>query len=461
VKLCADAATGDPAVLVTAVDVSELKTARDKARYLADRDQLTGCYNRSFVQQKLDEIAQGDRHENLALLFIDVDRFKLINDNFGHDVGDHVLCACTQRIEAHLTEADTLARLGGDEFLVLLGSVADDAELVKRVETIAKSISKPVLHRKTRLNVTASVGVALVPPEATDWAEYMRRADVALYASKQAGRNQHSIFNLEMGRAVSERNRVEKDLKIAIEQDQFVLHVQPRVDLRTGRVVSGEILVRWNHPTKGLIFPDQFIPIAEETGMIEELGAIVLKRGCGQAAEWLRRDIDINVSVNVSPRQFLNENFLATITELANAPDFKPGNVELEITETVLIGDHDLIAERLRRVTELGFRLAIDDFGTGYSNLAYISRFPLNCIKIDKSFVDQLPETGPIVRLIQTMAEQIGATTVAEGAETESQIRMLAALGCEQIQGYYYSKPVPLSEMGAAIADIHWKNGVF
>ena len=257
-----------------------------------------------------------------------------------------------------------------------------------------------------------------------------------------------------MGRAASERYQIEKELKSALEEEQFTLYYQPRVDTVSGKVASVEALVRWIHPERGLVPPNDFIPICEETGMIEELGYFVMKRGCEQAMEWQKAGLDIGMSINVSPRQFLDKRLMENITELSQHPDFPTGKVELEITETVLIGDHDLIAERLQQITDLGFKLAIDDFGTGYSNLAYISRFPLDCIKIDKSFVDQLPTSGPIIKLVQTLADQVGASTVAEGVETYEQVEILREIGCGQLQGYHYSRPLPVSEVVDRIHEI-------
>jgi diguanylate cyclase (GGDEF)-like protein len=454
VKTCTDAVTGDPAILVTAVDVSELKTARDKARYLADCDQLTGCFNRAYFTRMLDRIATSENRQGLALVYFDLDRFKQINDQFGHEVGDAVLCVTTKRLQALLGAEDLLARFGGDEFVVLLSDVADENSLRARIDTIQKAIGEPVHHGSSRFLVTCSMGGALIPEKSMDWSEHMKRADIALYDAKQGGRDKFSVFNEEMGRAASERYQIEKELKSALEEEQFTLYYQPRVDTVSGKVASVEALVRWIHPERGLVPPNDFIPICEETGMIEELGYFVMKRGCEQAMEWQKAGLDIGMSINVSPRQFLDKRLMENITELSQHPDFPTGKVELEITETVLIGDHDLIAERLQQITDLGFKLAIDDFGTGYSNLAYISRFPLDCIKIDKSFVDQLPTSGPIIKLVQTLADQVGASTVAEGVETYEQVEILREIGCGQLQGYHYSRPLPVSEVVDRIHEI-------
>ncbi|MBW4710201.1 EAL domain-containing protein [Roseobacter sp. YSTF-M11] len=443
-KRCSDAVTGSPAVLVTAIDVSELKNARDQAHYLAERDQLTGCFNRSFVQSRLEALEAKNTSTTYALLYLDVDRFKQINDRFGHEMGDAVLKELVSRFDAELSEDDTLARMGGDEFVILIKNASQESDLIEKIERLRLAINKPMVYDAILLNVTISIGVALIEPNDQTVMDAIQRADIALYASKQRGRNRFLFFDSEMGAEASERNQLEVELMRALEKREFVLYFQPRYDLRSNQVVSAEALVRWRHPVRGLVMPGKFIPICEETGIIEELGQFVLEEGCNQAIEWHRRGLDIGLSINVSPRQFSGDKLMETLRAFSQRPDFPNGYVELEITETALIGDLEMIAQKLRAITDLGFRIAIDDFGTGYSNLSYITRFPLNCLKIDKSFVDQLPDTIPIIQLILTMAAQIGVTTVAEGVETAEQIEQLAVSGCEQVQGYYFTKPVPL-----------------
>ncbi|MGC3937563.1 putative bifunctional diguanylate cyclase/phosphodiesterase [Roseobacter sp. EG26] len=448
-KRCSDAVTGSPAILVTAIDVSELKNARDQAHYLAERDQLTGCFNRSFIQTRLEELEEKNKTTTYALLYLDVDRFKQINDRFGHEMGDAVLKELVSRFNEELNDQDILARMGGDEFVILLKNVAQDDQLVERIDHLRRAINKPMVYEATLLNVSISIGVAMIKPDDQNIMDAVQRADVALYASKQGGRNKFLFFDEKMGTEASERNQLEIELMRALENREFVLYFQPRFDLRSNRVVSAEALVRWNHPERGLILPGKFIPICEETGIIETLGQFVLEEGCHQAIEWHRTGLDIGLSINVSPRQFSGDQLMETLRSFAQRPDFPHGYIELEITETALIGDLEMIAQKLRTITDLGFRIAIDDFGTGYSNLSYITRFPLNCLKIDKSFVDQLPDTIPIIQLILTMAAQIGVSTVAEGVETAEQIEQLTASGCEQVQGYYFTEPVPLEAFEA------------
>ena len=446
-KVCSDAATGKPAILLTAIDVSELKEARDAARHLADRDQLTDLHNRAYLQNHLTKLAAQNANSRCAIIFFDVDRFKAINDRYGHEAGDTVLLQIAIRLRANLRPDDLAVRLGGDEFVVLLDDVSDMADVEQRAMRLHKAVSVPVLQDNVVINVATSVGVAVFSPAAVDFTEVLREADIALYGSKQTGRNKVTFYTDEMGVAVKVREDLEFELRRGIEQREFELYYQPRLDIRTGRIVAVEGLARWHHPTRGVIMPDVFIPICEETGLIEDLGRLVLDIGCKQALEWSNAGIDINVSLNVSPKQFSSHTLLDTLSACAALPGFPKGKVELEITESVLIGDHVSISESLRHITAMGYRIAIDDFGTGYSNLSFISHFPLTYLKIDRSFIQKLPESGPIVRLILTLAQQIGATVVSEGVETSEQLDWLTQHNCDQAQGYLITRPLPLPDL--------------
>ncbi|MEM6941625.1 MAG: EAL domain-containing protein [Pseudomonadota bacterium] len=454
VRRCSDPATGHPAILVTAFDVTELKTARDKARHLAETDPLTNCHNRNYLNQRLDQLMQSGAAGTFGLLYFDLDRFKQINDVFGHDVGDTVLKEAANRIQAQLRFGETLARLGGDEFVLLVEHIEESATLLQRAEDIRAALGKPIQCGETRLTVTTSIGAALVAEDVTDWSEAMRRADIALYHSKTSGRDRCSLFTRQMGRETSERTQLENDLADAIRSDQFILLYQPRINLASGLVESVEALVRWQHPVRGLIAPGAFIPLCEETGMIDALGEMIIRKACGQAGEWHAQGYEFSVSMNVSPRQFEDAALIDTIQSVTHLPGLRPEKIEFEITESLLVGDDAATTERLKTIQSLGFRIAADDFGTGYSNLANISRFPLQSIKIDKSFVDQLPDSKPIIQLIVTLAHQIGARIVAEGAETIEQVRLLKSLGCEQVQGFYFSRPVSAQELFGTISKL-------
>jgi diguanylate cyclase (GGDEF)-like protein len=454
-KTCTDAVTGQAAVLVTAIDVSELKNARDRARFLADRDQLTGCFNRSALQSIYIERQKKMRPENCAVIYCDIDRFKQINDQYGHEVGDTVLKQFAARARHNLRTNDVIARLGGDEFVIMLTNINSDDEIAQRAQQLRAAIALPIMHDSTRISVEVSMGISIFDLQDLSFSKAMRQSDVALYTSKQRGRDRITFYTDEMGEAATMRDMIENDLKIALKEDSFELHYQPRVDVQTGTVVSAEGLVRWNHPRLGTVMPDQFIPICEETGMIEELGRLVLKIGCAQAIAWHEAGLDIEVSLNLSPRQFADDSLLPLLSDLSSTPGFPHGRIELEITESMLTGDQDLIAEKLQLIDKMGFRIALDDFGTGYSNLSHISRFPLKCIKIDRSFIARLPDSGPIVSLILTLAREVEATVVAEGVETAEHLAWLTKNGCEQIQGYYMSKPMPLKKFPSAVAKIH------
>jgi diguanylate cyclase (GGDEF)-like protein len=446
VKSCSDAVTGQPAILLTAIDVSELKEARDTARHLADRDQLTNLHNRSYLQNYLEGLERSGDTSGCTVIFFDVDRFKLINDRYGHDAGDTVLKQIAIRARAVLCPEDMLARLGGDEFVIVIEGDSSKAALELQVEKLRCAISKPISHDKSRIDATISVGIAGYTDDSDCFSDVMRQADIALYASKQGGRNRTTFFNTQMGKAAIARDQIEVALGQAVLADEFILHYQHRLDIQSGEIVGAEGLVRWLHPERGMVMPDVFIPICEETGMIDELGRIVLEIGCTQAIEWHQAGLDLDVSLSVSPRQFSDPGFVTTLQDFAARPGFPHGRIELEITETVLIGEHNEIAEKLRAITAIGYSIAIDDFGTGYSNLSYISRFPLTCLKIDRSFIDQLPASGPIVQLILTLGKQIGARVVSEGVETQEQLDWLTDNNCKEAQGYFITRPLAVRD---------------
>lgn len=446
VKRCMDAATGNAALLVTAVDVSELKIARDKARFLANRDQLTGCYNRSFMQSEQEKLLSDPQLDDArhALLYLDIDRFKTVNDSFGHEAGDTILRTFAVRVQSLLRDTDILARMGGDEFVVLVRNLDDHSSLSDLVEAIRLELMRPVDCGSVQLSVTASIGVSVFEHGAgTNWAETMKQADVALYHAKRAGRNRATVFGEALGAEVIERRWLQGAIKRAMKNNEFMLYYQPRLDSRRRQVLSVEALLRWKHPERGFIPPNQFIPVCEDMGVIDELGAFVFQQACDQLGVWRRQGFHIDVSVNVSPKQFQNPNFISLFEDMAARIDFPTSCLELEITETSMIGDDAEVEQKIRRINELGFRIALDDFGTGFSNLVHISKFPLSCIKMDKSFVQKLPESGPLLKLILALANQIGATTVAEGVEELAQFNWLDAYGCNQMQGFLFSEAVP------------------
>ncbi|MEJ6393891.1 EAL domain-containing protein [Gymnodinialimonas sp. 2305UL16-5] len=452
-KQCNDAITGEPTILVTAIDVSDLKNAEDKARYLANRDQLTGCFNRSYLQHHSERFTSlgGARR---ALLYFDVDRFKQINDTFGHEMGDAVLIDLAARAHDLAQQQDLVVRLGGDEFVMVIQDADGDSALLRRVETVFQALSQPVQRGQTCIDCKISMGVAMFQSGDLDVNEALKRADIALYKAKNSGRHRYTFYDAAMGEAAERRYRTEAEIDRGLKRHEFILHYQPRIDVKTGETASVEGLVRWMHPDRGLVQPGEFISICEETGMIEELGRQVLDMGFAQAQTWRQDGLPTGMSLNLSPRQFEDTGLFDILQSCSNADGFVPGRIELEITESVLIGEPDLIAAKLHAITDMGFEIAIDDFGTGYSNLSYISRFPLHTLKIDRSFIAQLPKSGPIIRLILALAQQIQAKTVAEGVETQEQFDWLADHGCDQIQGFYIAKPAPVDEIPALMEQI-------
>lgn len=449
-KQCSDAVTGDPAILVTAIDVSELKTARDQARYLASRDQLTGCFNRSYLQQHITELTEAGAGQR-TLLYFDIDRFKQINDTYGHVIGDRVLMALADRAIRNSKPEDMVVRLGGDEFVIVMDH-ADTSARLDRIDRFFKVLSAPTEFGALSINTRVSMGVATFEPLRMDIDVALRHADIALYLAKNTGRNRYVIYDDQMGAEADKRSRTEAEIEVALRDHQFELHYQPRLDLATGRIAAVEGLARWRHPTRGLVAPDDFIPICEDTGLIHVLGRQVLEMGFAQAIAWHEAGLATHLSLNISPRQFSDPHLLETLRTYAERPDFPAHKIELEITESVLIGDQDGIAAKLHAITELGYQVSIDDFGTGYSNLSYISRFPLHCLKIDRSFIEQLPTSGPIVSLILALAQQLGVTVVAEGVEDQTQYDWLKDHGCTQIQGFFVARPAPAPDVTAMLA---------
>lgn len=452
-KTCSDAATGDPAILVTAIDVSELKMARDHARYLANRDQLTGCYNRTYLQQHATELAD-KQADQTTLLYFDIDRFKQINDTYGHVTGDRVLMALAERAFRHAQPDDVVVRLGGDEFVIVISHM-DPTTRSERIDRFFKTLSAPTTFGNVSINTRISMGVSVFDPTSTDIDVALRHADIALYLAKNTGRNRCVVYDEQMGAEAEKRSRTEAEIEVALDNRQFELHYQPRLDLATGQITAVEGLARWRHPERGLVTPDEFIPICEDTGLIHTLGQQVLEMGFAQALAWHTAGLSLNLSLNISPRQFSDPGLLTTLQSYADDPAFPAHKIELEMTESALIGDQDGTATKLHAITKMGYQISIDDFGTGYSNLSYISRFPLNCLKIDQSFIKQLPTSGPIVSLILALAQQLGVTAVAEGVESQAQFDWLKQHGCTQVQGYFVARPAPAAEVIQVLARIN------
>jgi len=441
-------------------DISERKAAEQRMLHLASHDALTGLANRTLLQDRVRQAiyraARTDEH--VGVLFLDLDHFKTINDSLGHHVGDRLLQTVAQRVKGCLREDDTVARQGGDEFIVVLPSVARFEDVGMVAGKILAAVSAPYSIEGTELHTSASIGVSVFPEDGADVEALMRNADIAMYYAKSAGRSNYQFFAPEMNRAASERLQLETSLRNALERDEFRLHFQPIVAVESGAPHGVEALLRW-HPERGPIGPDRFIPVAEDTGLIVPIGGWVLKNACRQFKSWQREGCRLSrMVVNLSARQFTQKNLVAAIGRILQEAELEPEHLGLEITESLLMGNPLEAIRVLTALSDMGIQISLDDFGTGYSSLSYLKRFPIDKIKVDRSFVRDIvsdPEDAAIVTAIIAMAHSLSCTVVAEGVETEEQLRFLRERGCDEYQGYYFSRPLPADELrsrlGAAL----------
>jgi diguanylate cyclase (GGDEF)-like protein len=434
-------------------DITERKVLENQLSRLAYHDPLTGLSNRTLFREQLEgALARAERRrEHLAVLYLDLDGFKEVNDSLGHEVGDRLLVAVSKRLEGFSRFGeDAVARLGGDEFCILLESLVNTNQAVQIARRLRKILGKPFIIDDRRISsVSASVGIAMKPPGESKPAEQLlREADGAMYQAKRKGKGRCEVFKLNRStRTRKSKGRLESDLQRAIEQARFRVHYQPKVSIQTGKIVGWEALARWEHPEGRLIFPTEFIPLAEETGMIIPLGRWVLKEACRQAKEWqarFSRDMSLTMDVNVSARQFHHPTLIEEVADTLEETGLDPSSLILEITESVAMEDASLSVSVLRELKELGLKIAIDDFGTGYSSLSYLKRFPVDVIKIDRSIVEGLnrdPTDAAIVSASITLAHALGLKAVAEGVETNEEFAKLRTLGCDIGQGYYWWRP--------------------
>jgi len=434
--------------------------------YLAQFDALTGLPNRALLSDRFSQmIVQARRHAKpLGVLFIDLDDFKLVNDSLGHAGGDALLKEAAQRLQASVRGGDTVARISGDEFAVILADLArpEDAAIV--AQKIIDRFAPAMEVRGQEVFVTASLGIAAFPADGDDAETLLGAADAAMYRAKQAGRNQYQFFTADMNQRTRARAQLGSELRRALERDEFILYYQPKFELQSATVCGAEALLRWRHPERGVVPPAEFIPVLEETGLIVPVGEWVVRRACEDLKSWIAAGLPVlPIAVNLSARQFRQPDLDTRIRALVTAAGIDPGLIELEITESQLMHDPDQAIRVLRALREAGIRIAIDDFGTGYSSLAYLTRFPLAALKIDRSFVanvlsDQADAT--IVRTIIDMAQTLGFTVVAEGVETEAQAGFLRGLGCEQAQGYFFARPMPAGALRDLLAATGNKRGL-
>ena len=440
---------------------SVIRQKRSEARlmYLAHHDLVTDLPNRELFHDRLKQaMREADRYERLvAVAFLDLDRFKTINDSLGHEIGDRLLQAVAERLSACVRAADTVARLSGDEFTVVLPDLGHVDDAARVVEKIVDNFRHPFQVSGMELYVSASIGITLYPFDDTDIKGLLRNADVAMYRAKAKGRNTYEFYAAEMTAQVQEQLSLEGALRRALDRNEFMLEYQPIVDLQSGRIVGAEALLRWHHPERGVIPPAQFIPLAEETGLIVPIGAWVLAHACAQGAAWRAAGhTALRLSVNISPRQFLQPGLIQTITAALGDSGFDRAWLELEITENLLMQNVESTLSNLEALHQMGIHLSIDDFGTGYSSLSYLKRFAIDRLKIDRSFVKDIPndaDDAAITTAIIAMAHELGLQVVAEGVETAEQLAFLRANGCDIMQGYFFSRPVSADAFTQLLAD--------
>ena len=440
----------DDGWLVTMEDITERRMVEAKIAHMAHHDALTGLPNRVLFHERLREaVARSRRGEPFAVLFLDLDRFKAVNDTLGHPVGDALLRAVTTRLMRQVREIDTVARLGGDEFAIVQSDIGEPGDASVLATRVIAVVSAPYELDGQQVSIGTSIGIATVPDDGEDPDQILKHADMALYQAKADGRGRYRFFEPGMNARMQARRTLELDLRKALDNHEFEVFYQPLMNLQTRSVSGFEALLRWRHPDRGLVAPSDFIPIAEEVGLIEPLGDWVLHRACRDAMTWPGRP---KVSVNVSPVQFGSGTLLADVTAALDQSGLQPDRLELEITETVMLDDTDAVLMTLHRIRERGVGVALDDFGTGYSSLSYLRRFPFTKVKIDRSFIEGLGNGGDcnaIVAAVTNLCETLGMTTTAEGVETIHQLKQLYAWRCTEAQGYLFSRPCPAGDVAA------------
>lgn len=418
-------------------------------QYQADFDELTDLPNRRKFNKHLASLLEDHNHQKISVMFLDLDRFKSINDGYGHSLGDQLLKQVADRLKNSFNHNVFAARIGGDEFTVTLVDL-DMTETEKMAERILNVLSIPYNISGNEIHITPSLGISIYPLNGTDVETLVKNADIAMYRAKESGKNTYKFYTQDLSETVSRRVTLEKHLHKALELNEFILHYQPQVDLRTGEICGMEALLRWKHSEMGFISPAEFIPIAEETGLIVEIGQWVLESACRQNKLWQEAGYPpVRVSVNLSGRQFQNGILVQTVSSILERTKLDPQYLDLEITEGIAIKDVDQTIEKLFQLKQIGINISIDDFGTGYSSLSYLNKFPIKTLKIDKSFVNNLqdsPESQSIVTTIISMAHNLGLDVIAEGVETQEQLLFLKQNKCFIAQGFYFSKPVPANE---------------
>jgi diguanylate cyclase (GGDEF)-like protein len=441
---------GDGPLLARSIQYAiERKRSEERLAFLAQYDSLTGLANRTlFMDRVTQALARGKRSDrSLAMMFVDLDRFKPINDTLGHDVGDLLLKSAAVRLKGCVREMDTVARMGGDEFTILLESLASDQDVVICAQRILDAIAEPFLLEGHEVMISASIGMTVFPFDDGDLHSLLKHADIAMYRAKGQGGNTFQFYSADMSAKISEQLVLEQDLRRALARDEFLLYFQPQIDMQQGLLVGMEALLRWRHPTRGLVSPATFIPIAEETGLIGAIGQWVFRAAFEQTRAWQEQGLrPIRMAVNLSAHQFRQKDLAGAIARVLKDTNLEPGFVELEVTEGCLMDDTQAVLGTLAELKRMGLQISIDDFGTGYSSLRYLKTFPIDTLKIDQSFVRDVttsPNDAAIAKAVIALGNSLGLGVIAEGVETQAQLEFLGLHGGTVIQGYLVSPPRP------------------
>ena len=446
----------------TLEDITDRRVYQAQIERQANYDALTGLANRTLLNTRLHQAIQraAERRDEVAVAFIDLDQFKFINDTFGHELGDSLLQHMADRLRSCVRESDLVARQGGDEFVLLLNSYRPE-DLASVIQRVHAAIAQPWQAGRREFHVSSSIGVAVYPSDGRTADVLLRNADAAMYKAKENGRNGYQFFTAELNQVLVERLDIEHRLRGALARQQFLLHYQPRIDMGTGMICGAEALLRWRVPQQGLVSPQRFISVAEDTGLIVPIGRWVLHNACQQARAWQDEGLPpVMVSVNVSPRQFRDGNIVETIAEALRATGLEARYLQIELTEGLAMHGAEKYVHMLGQIKKLGVQIAVDDFGTGYSSLSYLKRFPVDQLKVDRSFVTDLatdPDDAVIVQAIIALGHKLGLTVVAEGVETDEQLRFLRRCNCDEMQGFLFGKPVIAGEFAAMLRDQDFK----
>jgi diguanylate cyclase (GGDEF)-like protein len=438
-------------------DVTERLNTERTIHYMAHHDALTGLPNRRLMQDRLNQAIMSARRKqrHVAVLFLDLDRFKVVNDTLGHDTGDFILKDVARRLASCVREGDTVSREGGDEFVMILPDLERPEHARVVADKILKELVRPVEIGGHEIHVTPSIGISHYPNDATDVHQLLKHADNAMYQAKDAGRNTIRFFTNDLNFLLSKRLEIESRLRKAIENEEFFLRYQPQVELATGRISGMEALIRWNDPQKGEIFPKDFIFVAEELGLIVPIGEWVFRTACRQLRQWEQDGLPpVTIAINISPRQFMSRKLVSTLLAIVREIGANPRHIELEITETMIMRNVEQSIETLTQLRSAGMQVAIDDFGVGYSSLGQLKRLPATSMKIDRSFIMNVPEdasSGSITEAIIAMSKRLKLRCIAEGVETRAQLDFLRANHCDSFQGYLFSRPVTALEATAML----------